>query len=104
VLRHIGVNVRLAISCDDILMDEGAGTLAVQGQGEAFAIRGCQGPTRHGGWYCDRERGARKWLQARSNRTSQCSPVLAHLVHPATVSLTTLTERSATWNRNNAST
>jgi hypothetical protein len=25
-----------------------------------FIVPGCQGPTRHGGWYCDRERGAQR--------------------------------------------
>src|SRR5262245_40914264 len=46
VLRDISVDVRLAIQGDDIVMDEGACTLALQGQGEAFAIRGFQGDMR----------------------------------------------------------
>ena len=43
VLWDIAVHVRLAVQDNDILMDEGAGTLSLQGQGEAFAIRGFQG-------------------------------------------------------------
>jgi hypothetical protein len=46
VLRALSVDTRLAIQGNDILMDEGACTLPVQGQGEAFAIRGFQGDMR----------------------------------------------------------
>jgi hypothetical protein len=60
--------------------------------------------TRYGGCSCDRECGAQTYLIARSNRTYSGSPVLAHLVHPTTVSLTTRAERSNGWNRNNACT
>jgi photosystem II stability/assembly factor-like uncharacterized protein len=39
VLREIGWNVRLAGQGDDIVVDEGACTLPLEGQGDAFAIR-----------------------------------------------------------------
>jgi len=46
VLREIGWNVRLADQGDDIVVDEGACTLPLEGQGDAFAIRGFQGNIR----------------------------------------------------------
>ena len=46
MLREIGWNVRLAGQGDDIVVDEGACTLPLEGQGDAFAIRGFQGNIR----------------------------------------------------------
>ena len=46
VLREISWDARLTIQGNDILMDEGACILPVQGQGEAFTIRGFQSDRR----------------------------------------------------------
>jgi hypothetical protein len=46
VLRQIGLDARLAFQLDDIVVDEGACTLPLEAQGEAFAIRGFKGDMR----------------------------------------------------------
>src|SRR5215813_8917662 len=46
LLRGIDLDPRLAFQFDDIVVDEGACTLPLQGQGEAFAIRCFEGDMR----------------------------------------------------------
>jgi hypothetical protein len=46
LLREIGLDPRLAFQCDDIVVDEGACTLPMEGQGEAVAIRCFKGDMR----------------------------------------------------------
>ena len=46
LLRGIDLDPRLAFQCDDIVVDEGACTLPLQGQGKPFAIRCFKGDMR----------------------------------------------------------